>query len=229
MTASLRRISLLLAVAFLFGVPVAQAQCVATTGDGCFKKGALLINLTEGGTHADYLTRSAKPDGSAGQHALVDGDRDPLIIEYAATKHWGFGLTFGTDIFDVNPQMYGFTTASGYVQAFMSEVTADAHYHFLVTKKIDLSVFGAFGMSSVMFKGNEGDKDYQYNGGGGIIRAGGTARYYLGRRLSVVGMFSVFNCGTSPDKKKVNTTGLGYNTTITGHAYEFGICYRVLR
>ena len=221
-----KRIAFVVAVVLLSNSTSVSAQCLAKASEGAFKKGDLLIGLTEGGTHATYITHNTGMGNDGNQQTVLDGDRDPLIIEYGITNYWGVGITIGTDVFDVNPKMYDFETASGKVQAFMSEFTIDANYHIRVSKRVDLSFFGAFGTSSVTFKGNEGDRDYKYNAAGCIARAGGRVRYYLGR-FGFMGMVSAFSSSTSPDNKRGSNIGANRTTGITGHAYEFGVCYRL--
>ncbi len=213
-------------------VPFLCATLLCTKADAqAFRKGSLFISLTEGGTHAHFGTTNTAVtnDGGVGNH--VNGDRDPLNIEYALSNHWGIGINLGSDIFRVDPNTYyGFSTSTGKVTALMSEVMIDGNYHYFVTKHTDLSVFAALGIATVTVMGDDGaDSHYQYNAGGGIIRVGGMAKYYVTHRFGFTGMFSLFSANTSPKDVKGNTVGQTRTTAIRGNAIEFGLCYRFFK
>jgi hypothetical protein len=107
-----------------------------------------------------------------------------------------------------------------------SEFTVDGHYHFFVTKRTDLSAFLSMGIATVIFSGSEGDRSYRYEAGGGIVRGGVQARYYVFRRFGIHGMFSGYNAACSAKDITTNTVGGNSTTLIRGRALEFGICYR---
>jgi hypothetical protein len=194
-----------------------------------FRKGSLIVSASEGSTFTKYTTDNTNGTTDVLHEGNVNGDRDPLIVEYGLSDHWGIGLNMGTDIFKVDPaKFYGFRTSNNTVKAFFSEVTVNGFYHFYVTKKLDLSAFAALGVSSVTFKGNDGDHSYKYESGGGIIRVGAEAKYYFFRRFGVIGMLSTFSSNCSTEGAKSNTVGQGYTTSIKGAALEFGLCYRIL-
>ncbi len=77
------------------GVFVVQAQT--------FKKGTLLIGISEGSiwahyTTSDFYTKQVISDD------VVKGDRYPLQIEYGISNKWGIAVSFGNDIFKINPK-----------------------------------------------------------------------------------------------------------------------------
>ncbi len=198
-----------------------------------FHKGALMISLSEGTTHTIYNTHSTVITNDGGHPTHINGDRDPLTVEFGLTNHIGLGLNMGTDIIKVNPEtFYGFKTAKGTVNAFMSEFTIDANYHFFNTKHTDLSAFISLGASSVTIKGNDGvngndgNFSYQYNAGGGIARVGAKVKYYFRNRFGVMAMLSTYAANCSPKGIKGNTAGNEYATSIKGWALEFGPCFR---
>ena len=195
-----------------------------------FKKGSLLISISEGATDANYTTTYNSGGTDVLHTAHIGGARDPITVEYGLTNHWGIGLNMGGDIYNVDPsKFYNFQTTTNNVKTITSELTLDANYHFFVTRHWDLSTVASLGFSSVTFKGNDGDLHYQYNAGGLLVRTGAKAKYYITKRFGVIGMLSVFatQCGT--DGVKGNTVGNNYTTNITGRALEFGLCYRILR
>jgi hypothetical protein len=102
-----------------------------------FHKGALMISLSEGSTHTVYTTNNmVTNDGGKTDH--INGDRDPLTVEYGLSNHFGIGLNMGTDIIKVNPEtFYGFKVSKNYVNAYMSEITVDGYYHFFNTRHTD--------------------------------------------------------------------------------------------
>ncbi len=196
-----------------------------------YRKGSLLVSVSEGSTFANYTTN----DVSGSKPVLVNsrfmcGDRDPLIIEYGLSKRWGIGISTGTDIFRVNPsQFYGFSTSDNTVKVFTSEFTFDVNYHVFVNKRLDLSVFASTGIFGVNYKGSDGDVSYKHNSSGGILRFGTKARYYFWKRLGVFGMISSFTGNASPKNVKGNTVGKAYSTSVNGMAIEAGLCFRILR
>jgi len=209
------------------GVLFLLAACSYSSPAQSFRKGSLLISLSEGHLNANYTTTNTTNDGQA--KGNVGGDRDPLTVEYGLSKHWGIGLNMGGDILHVNPSYYGFSAAGKDVKVITSEITADMHYHFFVTRRTDLSAFTSLGFAGVTIKGNNGDGQYQYNAGGTMMRAGAEARYYVCRRFGFLGMASAYSSSCSTKDVKDNTVGNNYSTTISGYAIEFGICFHLLK
>lgn len=203
--------------------------CALTSGAQAFRKGSLLVSVTEGSTMADYRTTNNNDGANDVINQNTHGDRDPLFVEYGLTKHWGIGMAMGTDLFNVNPsKFYGFEVAGNNVKATMSEVAAECNYHFLVTRRLDMAAFTSVGISSVSFKGQEGDQDYNYNSSGPIARGGIKVHYYCIWRFGITAMASAFAANCATDGIKGNTVGQGYTTTIKGAAVEFGLCYRII-
>jgi hypothetical protein len=212
---------------FAAGVLLLFTFCASVNAQS-FKRGSLLISISEGYTNGNYSTTNNTTDATIARN--TDGNRDPLTVEYGLTKHWGVGINLGGDIFNVNPSTYyGFTAAGKNVKVITSEVTADVHYHFFVTRHTDLSSFASFGFSGVNIKGSSGDGSYQYNASGNIARVGAEARYYFTRHFGVLGMGSVYSLSCSTKNVKGNTVGNDYSTGISGYALEFGFCFRLLR
>jgi hypothetical protein len=206
-------------VALIFISTFASAQA--------FRQGSLLVSVSEGSTSANYATTSQSDVLHEGH---INGARDPLTVEYGITRKWGIGLNMGTDFYNLNPaNFYNFQTSKNTIRSFMSEFTFDGNYHFFVLDKLDLSAFASVGFSSVNFKGNDGDRSYNYVAGGMIARTGVKVKYYFFRRLGAMAMYSLFADKCSTGGVNGNTVGEGYTTTIRGTAIEFGLCYRILR
>ncbi|HWY35151.1 MAG TPA: hypothetical protein VNX68_10935, partial [Nitrosopumilaceae archaeon] len=152
-----------------------------------FRKGSLSLNLTEGSTYSTYSTynmRGTKPE--LVNQCYIHGVRDPLSLEFGLSNRWGIGFSLGNDIFKVNPvSFYNLRTSTPTVKAYTTEVTIDAAYHFLVTNKADISVYGSLGHSGIMIKNSDKESPYQYSAGGGMIRLGVKARYYFYNRLGI--------------------------------------------
>ena len=197
-----------------------------------YKEGTLLISISEGSAHTHYTTGSVAANGANDviNKGNVDGDRDPLTLEYGISSHWGLGINLGTDILRLDPaKYYGFSVPSGKVNALMSEYTIDGHYHFFVTKHTDISAVASVGLSSVTFKGNEGDRSFSYSVPGGLIRVGAQARYYFLKRLGAMAMLTTYKSGYGQGSVNSDASGQQYRTRITGRALEFGLCYRLIK
>src|SRR6476469_843484 len=67
-----------------------------------FRKGSLLISLSEGATYSHFTTRNDNPYNDGKSTEQINGDRDPLIVEYGLTDRWGIGLSSGGDIYHMN-------------------------------------------------------------------------------------------------------------------------------
>lgn len=192
-----------------------------------FRKGSLLIGLTEGSTSSTY---SAGSDNSV--HPIycepIHGVRDPLSLEYGITNHWGIGINAGGDIFNVDPNsFYGTRGLPTNVKAITSEFTLDASYHFFVTQRNDLSLTASIGSSSVSIKGGENDNKYQYLANGSLLRFGIHARHYFCKRVGVIAMLTTYSSACSPKFIAGNTFGNNYSTAIKGYAFECGLCFRL--
>lgn len=208
---------------------VSKAQVLKVQGQTAFKKGCLLVSISEGVTSGIYSTSSAESGKAAKtQSEIITGERDPLIVEFGLTDRWGIGLTTGADIFKVSPStFYGFRLQDNKdVTATTSEFTFDLNYHVFASKKTDISVFTSLGLFNVAFNGKNGDYNYNYRSNGSIIRIGSKIRYYFYKRLGAFGMVSYYTGTASPKNVKGNTVGNNISTTITGGAIEIGLCYR---
>ncbi len=205
-----------------------------------FQRGSLLVSISEGSTSSVFTTKTtgATSGGSKSEspalvkRSLVEGCRDPLIIEYGISNHWGLGLSSGKDIFTINPgDFYGFTLSSNEpIQVSTNELTFDGNYHVFVNKRLDLSVFNSLGCFSVTFAGKDGDAaPYKYTANGNIIRLGTKVRYYFLRHFGAFGMASLYAGGTSPKDVKDNTVAGTYSTNVSGYAVEIGLCYRFIK
>ncbi len=197
----------------------------------CFRKGSLLISVTEGSTFANYKTSDISESKPKVVHeSFMMGDRDPLVLEYAVSNCWGIGFSSGADIFRVNSSsFYGFSSGDQPLKITTSEFTFDVNYHVFVNKKLDLSIFTSAGAFSVAFKGNNSDVSYNHSSTGTIIRYGTRARYYFYKRLGAIGMISSYAANSSPKDVKGNTEAKNYSTSINGMAIEMGLCFRILR
>lgn len=232
--------------AALFLSAAAQAQT-------SFHKGSLLISLSEGATFTRFRTYS--PPFSAGLSGAmiapttngdthtptpdvindgnVNGDRDPLSIEYGVSNHVGISLSMGGDVLNVDPVKYYGTALPGKTKAITSETTFDINYHFLSTRRVDLSAYVSVGFASATLRNYELKRDtyqgYTYVADGSIARLGARARYYFTNRLGVVGMVSVFAMSLTSEYAENNTIAQGYDTKIKGCAIEVGPCVRLLK
>ena len=115
------------------------------TNAQCYRKGSLLISITEGSTFANYKTTDISESKPKLMHeSFMMGDRDPLVLEYAVSNRWGIGLSSGADIFKVNSNsFYGFSSGDQPLKITTSEFTFDVNYHFFVNTKLDLSMFSS--------------------------------------------------------------------------------------
>lgn len=215
-----------LILAFSFLVFLATA----VNAQMAFKKGCLLLSISEGSTTAQYSTNNTSFNclPPTKQSSKMDGIRDPLFIEFGLSNRWGIGLSTGNDLFDVDPnKYYGFGLSENKkVNVKTSEFTFDVNYHLYTRKHIDWSIYTSMGSFGVAFSGKDAETSYNYNAKGGIIRVGSKLRYYFWKRLGALAMVSKYSGTASPDGVKGNTVGMNTATTISGYALEFGLCFR---
>lgn len=192
-----------------------------------FRRGSLMVSLSEGSTISNYSTRNIN---TGERHSIcTPGDRDPIIIEYGISNRWGLGISSGNDVYKIKPGAYGFRTSGDVVTSKTSEFTFDGTYHVFVNKRLDLSVYGSIGFFSVNVKGKDGDNAYNYTSNGNIFRVGTRARYYFWKRLGATGMISSYAANSTPKDVRGNTVGNSYSTSMNGFTIEMGLCYRILR
>jgi hypothetical protein len=199
-----------------------------------YRKGSLLISVSEGSTWAHYTTNNilANDETTPTTHGggCTGGTRDPFIIEYGLSKRWSIGLTSGADIFKVkSANLYGFGEPDQTIKVTTGEFTIDCGYHVFVNKRLDLSVSTSVGMFSTGFNESTSDVTTKYKANGNIIRFGTRARYYFFRRLGAFGMASTYFANSSPKDVKANTVANTYSTKINGFALEAGLCFRILK
>lgn len=207
-----------------------NAQISSKIPSKSFRKGCLLVSISEGVTTAKYTT-STYNDGQTTKvnSQVITGERDPLIVEFGLTDRIGIGFCSGADIFRVNPsRFYGFNlqNSSDKIKATTSEFTFDLNYHVFTAPRTDASVFTSFGFFGIAFSGKNGDYNYKYNANGGMVRVGTKIRYYFYKRLGAFGMFSCYTGSACPKGEKGNNVGKNINTTVSGAALEIGLCYR---
>jgi len=193
-----------------------------------YHKGVFIINLSEGSTGGTYSTYSNGEHTNPIGYGHEGGTRDPIALEYGISKHFGIGLSSGTDFYYVNAQKYyGFGLPTDQVKATTSEFTIDGSYHFIVTPHMDFAAVLSLGGSSVFFSGGSGDQSYKYTSKGGIERLGLHGRFYIGNHFGFLVMASMFSMTNSTNGINNNTVGNGITTKICGSALEFGFCYRI--
>lgn len=205
---------------FIFAFVASYAQA--------YRKGSLLISISEGSTWANYTTINMNPENPpVKKRRCIDGVRDPLIIDYALTDRWSIGLTSGADIFKVkSSEFYGFGDADKTLKITTGEFTFDCSYHVFVNKRLDLSVSTSTGIFATTFNETDGETTYKYSANGTIHRFGTRVRYYFWKRLGAFGMASTYFANSSPKDVKDNTVGKNYDTKIDGFAIEGGLCFR---
>lgn len=208
-----------------------------------FKQGSFNISISGGSTTANYATKyKGDVKNGSGSRRTIEGIRDPLILEYGLTKHWGIGMSLGNDIFEVDPlTYYGFALPSGKkVVANTSEFNFDLSYHIYSNERYDLSTFTSIGSFSVNFTGKETipatgeaqipqDFNYNYTAKGNIGRIGIRNKFYIFRRIALMTMVSVYSGNANTGRLCGTKTNVGnnYSTRITGYASEFGLSFRI--
>ena len=198
-----------------------------------FNKGSLLVSISEGTTYSHFVTTDNSTNPAMVSDNHICGDRDPLIVEYGISKKWGIGINMGGDVFHSNPDQY-YNVVSKDKKIITSELTVEGNYHFYNTRKWDLAGCLSLGLAGVAFNGYisqiDGDGiNRAYRAGGGIVRLSGKARYYIFKRFGLVGIISTYASSCKPDPTKDNILARQTNTSISGYAYEFGLCYRILK
>ena len=206
-----------------------------------FYKGCLVTSITRGPSKAIYTTASDYKKQS--HEEVLRGKIDPLIMEYGITDKIGVGFSLGGENYDVNVNdFYGAKLPSDkeVMTSSTKYLTADVSYHPLVTKKLDVSVFGAMGsykVSGSIYQydncGYAGKNLFRYNGKGAVARAGIRTRLYLTKRLGVMAMAYAFG-GMVNEKAKTADISDGikparYSTTLKGMGMEFGVSYRFFK
>jgi len=99
---------------FILALGVLVAGCFVSSSASAqqqkaFRKGSLLLSVSEGGTFSHYTTRNTNAESDVLHNERVDGERDPLTLEYGLTDHWGIGMNLGTDNLYVDPsKFYGY-------------------------------------------------------------------------------------------------------------------------
>ena len=193
-----------------------------------FNKGSLLVSLSEGSTYTHYVVTDNSTSPGITKDYNLNGDRDPIILEYGISRKWGIGILMGGDVFHINPSSY-YSVNSNDKKVITSELTLEGNYHFYNTRKWDLAACLGIGVAGVNFNGSLGDgTTAKYSAGGQIIRLSGKARYYLLNRIGILGILSTYAENCSPCPETNNNFDKHTSTTITGIAYEFGLCYRIL-
>lgn len=197
-----------------------------------FRKGTLLVGISEGSTMARYTTSDVYTYQVIND-AIIKGDRDPLQIEYGISKRWGLSLSCGNDIFKINPQQFYHYSSNTVMKSKTSENLIEINYHFFITNNWDIALFYGLGCYKVELF-NEYSKclsnallTYEK---GGIVRYGVKARYYFTNRWAILGMFSAFNANAHFSTPTANDVFQNrVRTDVKGLTLEFGISYKIIK
>ena len=193
-----------------------------------FNKGSLVVSISEGTTYTHYQIADNTANTGFTKDFNINGDRDPIIIEYGISKKWGVGILLGGDVFHFNPSSY-YNVKSTDNKVITSELTVEGNYHFLNTKKWDLAACVGIGVAGVSFNGSMSDAtNARYSAGGPILRLSEKTRFYLTKRFGLLGILSTYTESCSPCSTSNNNLALHTKTSIAGFAYEFGLCYRIM-
>lgn len=207
-----------------------------------FYKGCLATSITGGPSTAVFSTRS--DDGKKIYTERVNGIIDPLIMEYGITDKIGAGFSWGGENYNLNAnKFYNADLPQGneYMATNTKYLTLDASYHPFVTKRIDVSLFGAMGYFKVQGASYQFTESYceppkelfSYTGRGAVIRTGVRSRIYFSKRFGIMAMAYGFN-GIVKEKQKPNAisdqkNNSGYYTSVLGGGLEFGLCFRIFK
>ncbi len=197
-----------------------------------FRKGSLVFTFSEGATWTNYRTTTTEGDKNVYKNVTAQGNRVPLALEYGVSDRWGVDLMIASDIYSIDPdRMYNYVWAPSRINTVMGEISTNMNYHCVVTKRFDLAPFGGVGLAGVNFTVRDDGKEYDYKCGGTIVRAGVKAKYYMFKRVGVMGMVSFFSAHCITTGEQPGYTGEKHPnaTTITGGAAEIGMCYRILK
>jgi hypothetical protein len=198
-----------------------------------FKKGTLIIGISEGSTFAHYKTTDIYSQQVINDQ-IIKGDRDPLQIEYGLTNKLGIALSFGNDIYKINPQKFYNYNYSNLMKSKSSESVIEINYHFYTANKWDLALF--LGLGSYRVELFNKDSQCLKNAmmlydKGDISRTGIKARYYFNNRWAILGMFSFFNATAKSSKPYPNDDISHYRvqTNVSGCTLEFGLSYKIIK
>jgi hypothetical protein len=207
-----------------------------------FYKKCLVSSITGGPSTAVFTTRS--DDGQKVHRERVNGMIDPLIMEYGITDKVGVGFSLGGENYNLNAKDFyraKLPDANEYMTASTKYFTLDYSYHPFVTKRIDVSLFGAAGYFKVQGTSYQFSEDYcapptelySYKGHGAVIRAGVRSRIYFSKRFGFMAMAYGFN-GMVKEKQKPNpvsdqVNNTGHYTSLLGGGFEFGLCFRIFK
>ena len=218
----------------VFLMLVAVGICFGAQGRA-YRKHVILVGVTEGSTHATYVTN----DGHSGAKTQAIANRDPLLIDFGLTNRLSIGLCLGSDIYKSSGSGYpiapqpsldrdAISSPGSYpFKTTMSECLLNVDYHYLVRRKWDLSGFGGVGFSGVTGVGNkEGGQSLNYTSNGSIIRCGSKVRFYFCRHFGLVWMLSAFSSANA-ENNKLSNVGLNLSTKVSGYTSEFGINFRI--
>ena len=214
---------------------------VNAQGPKAFHKYCVVTSLTGGPSRAIYTTRAN--DGKKIHSEVLDGNIDPIITEYGLTNKIGLGFTKGGENFSVNTNKFYKqnipTEASEHMMSTTTKYfTFDVSYHFLTTKRLDLSVFGSAGyykLSGTTYNTIGGSDQmaslFSYNARGGVLRSGVRARWYYSKRWGVMAMLYGYK-GYVKEPHRPNLisdarSNGGISTTLTGAGLEIGLCLRL--
>ena len=192
--------------------------------DLAFHNGCTLYSITEGISYANYcVTPAGSGIFKVGELAV----HDPEFLEYGFARRWSIGMELSTDIFEIDPvKYYGYAGSPGQVQPYMWDLSLFASYHFIITKRLDVSGLAGLGFSAVTINGKDGDSHYHYNSVGHVTRVGLRATYYLWKNTGLTGMVSRFDNYNLSGNFGGNTFGRNYVTEVNGYAWELGMCRR---
>jgi len=227
---------LTIGLTLLLIVPGANAQ-----ERKAFHKYCLVASITGGPSKALYTTRAS--NGEKINSAVLDGQIDPLITEFGITDRIGIGITRGGDNFNVDAnKFYKQNLPEDAYDHMMSTsthyLTLDASYHYFITKRLDLSVFGSIGYFNVSGSAGYGSTTmnyeepmFTYRANGGVIRSGARARWYFTKRFGVMSMLYAYKSyvrePNRPEPISDAKGSGGISTTLIGGGYEIGLCFRI--
>lgn len=215
-----------------------------------FYKRCLVSSISGGPSRAIYTTFDN--EGTRIKSDIAPGVIDPFIMEFGLNNKLGIGFSSGGETYGINVNDYykaEMPEGMQFMNAQTKYLTLDLSYHPLVTKRMDISLFGAAGYfkvsgtaSGFMMDGTIDQntmyctpptKTFSYNGKGAVVRTGVRSRFYFTKRFGFMAMAYAFN-GYVKEKQKPNPisdqkNNTGYGTMITGAGLEFGICFRIFK
>ena len=214
-----------------------------SSAQSAYDQNGLSLSFSTGSSHTRFATRHHQTSNSDKVFSRLYNFK----VNYYFTSHFGFGLKYRSDQYQINTQkLYNYSSTDGQKVNFnIGSVIFDLSFKSVLTEKLSLTSFIGLGKGKVQANDPEniperydpiadtyvdgGFIDHAYAASNGVVfNTGIGVNYSVTRRVYLtVDLSYLSGSFKENDNCSMNPFGKNYQTSTKGLSTELGVCFKL--